>query len=290
MGCTKFKDLSELHDLLDLFRIYHPSTRAFTFSSSQHNMSTRLDRCYITKLAVPFTGGCKYVPLPSSISDHEAAVTFIVRALNSSERGSGYWKLNISLLKRPGFKKLTEKTIADFKSAKSAYPDTRSWWESLKLAIRLVTELYAKEQARRRKRTIKSLEKQILQINTKLCNPSDDSSLASQKERLSLMLADYYQDVHAAAKLKAGAKHALDGEKPTAYFSSLIKARSLKSVITEIEVCSGSTTTTATNLHDILNEAISFYSNLYSAKATDKGAKRASFLGGLSAKLSDGDK
>jgi hypothetical protein len=52
--------------------------------------------------------------LPSSISDHEAGVSFSIRAINASSKGSGYWKLNASLLKRPGYKKLIESIINDF--------------------------------------------------------------------------------------------------------------------------------------------------------------------------------
>jgi hypothetical protein len=84
--------------------------------------------------------------LPSSISDHEAGVSFTIRAINASTMGSSYWKLNASLLKRPGYKKFIESTINDFSSARDAYPDVKSWWESLKYAIHIVTQPYAKEQ------------------------------------------------------------------------------------------------------------------------------------------------
>jgi hypothetical protein len=96
---------------------------------------------------------------------------------------------------------------------------------NLKYAIQIVTQPYAKEQNGRRKRTIDSLERQLLSVNEDLCSPTLCPELALKKERLSVMLADYYNDIHEAAKVKAGAKHALHGEKPTAYFSSLVKAR-----------------------------------------------------------------
>jgi len=43
-----------------------------------------------------------------------------------------------------------------FKCVKHAYLDLKSWWESLKYAIELVFDPYAKEQAQRR---IKTFEK-----------------------------------------------------------------------------------------------------------------------------------
>jgi hypothetical protein len=110
--------------------------------------------------------------LPSSISDHEASVSFTIRAINASTMGSGYWKLNASLPRRPGYKKLIESTINDFSSARDAYPDVKFWWKSLKYAIQIVTQSYVKEQNGRRKRTIDSLQRQLLSVNEDLCSPT----------------------------------------------------------------------------------------------------------------------
>jgi hypothetical protein len=121
VGHLEFEDLIQNHDLLDLFKHYHHAKKSFTYSSSQFNMSTRTDRCYICKGALAFTHSYKHVSLPSSIFDQEAGVSFTIRAINVSSKGSGYSKLNASLLKRPGYKKLIESTITDFCSARDAY-------------------------------------------------------------------------------------------------------------------------------------------------------------------------
>jgi hypothetical protein len=103
------------------------------------------------------------------------------------------------------------------------------------------------------------------------------------------MLADYYNDIHEAAKVKAGAKHAMHhGEKPTAYFSSLVKATAQKSLITKIDP--GNNSAILSNIDDILQEATNFYSTLYQAKNTNKGVKRSFFLEALDVTLSDSDK
>jgi hypothetical protein len=172
VGHLEFEDLIENHDLLDLFRHYHPAKRFFIYSSSQFNMSTHIDRCYINKGALAFAHSCKHVSLPSSISVHEAGVFFTIRAINASTMGSGYRTLNASLLKRPGYKKLIESTINDFSSARNTYPDVKSWWKSLKYAIQIVIQPYAKEQNGQRKRTIDSLERQLLSVNEDLCSPT----------------------------------------------------------------------------------------------------------------------
>jgi hypothetical protein len=102
------------------------------------------------------------------------------------------------------------------------------------------------------------------------------------------MLADYYNDIHEAAEVKADAKHALHGTKPTAYISSLVKARAQKSLITEID--HGNNSAIPTNIDDILHEATNFYSTLHQAKNTNKGVKRSFFLEALDVTLCDSDK
>jgi hypothetical protein len=102
------------------------------------------------------------------------------------------------------------------------------------------------------------------------------------------MLGDYYNDIHEAAKVKAHAKHAMHGEKPTAYFSSLVKARAQKSLI--IEIYPSNNSAIITNIDDILHEATNFYSTLYQAKNTNKGVKRSLFLEALDVTFSDSDK
>jgi hypothetical protein len=128
-----------------------------------------------------------------------------------------------------------------------------------------------------------------LSVNEDLCSPTlSCPKLALKNERLSVMLADYYNDIHEAAKVKAGAKHALHGEKPIAYFSSLVKARAQKSLITEIDP--GNNSAILTNIVDILHEATNFYSTFHQAKNTNKGVKRSVFLEALDVTLCDSDK
>jgi hypothetical protein len=123
-----------------VFRKLHPAKREFTFSSDYHKMAARLDRCYISDTMSAFIDSSKHIYLPSVLSDHDAGISFTVRVINAAHRGPGFWKLNVSLLKRPGCKKIVQNLIKDFVSARSAYSDTKSWWESLKYALHLHLE------------------------------------------------------------------------------------------------------------------------------------------------------
>jgi hypothetical protein len=85
VGGSKFEDLLEVHDLFDIFKHYHPSTKAFTFSSTHCNMSMKLDHYYVTKNVSSFINNYKHVPFPS-IFDHEARVFFIIYASNTTKK------------------------------------------------------------------------------------------------------------------------------------------------------------------------------------------------------------
>lgn len=143
-GLTEWAELSESFDLIDAFRKFHPKRKTYTFLSAAHKMQTRIDRMYCSQNAPSFLKTCDHIPIPSVISDHQAGVSVTLRAVNSATRGPSFWKLNVSLIRKPGFQKLVKTTIADFVSSKHRYPSLQSWWDMLKLAIQLQTKEYSK--------------------------------------------------------------------------------------------------------------------------------------------------
>lgn len=135
VGSDQWNEATEFLQLTDLFRNFHPRKRLYTLYSVPHKMQCRIDRAYCSKDAVPFTGSCNHISIPSIISDHIAGVEFVIRGINCATRGPSYWRLNVSLMKRPGFEKIVKNIIADFKTSKDRYPDLATWWDMLKLAL-----------------------------------------------------------------------------------------------------------------------------------------------------------
>jgi exonuclease III len=58
----------------DLFRNYHSSKKSFTFYSASHKLYSRLDRCYASNPALPFSSDCKHV----SVYHLQFLTTFLV--------------------------------------------------------------------------------------------------------------------------------------------------------------------------------------------------------------------
>jgi hypothetical protein len=137
----------------------------------------------------------------------------------------------------------------------------------LKISLQIHLKRYSKQQAKRRKRTVLTMESQLLQVNQGLAAKPDDEDLLENKVRLDQLLADYYDDICEAARVKSGLKYHLQGEKPTKYFSSLMKQRSEKSTITSL--ISHQTKTEVSFIEAILKEVSTFYASLYSSKVSD---------------------
>jgi exonuclease III len=264
-------EISDCFSLTDVFRNFHPKKVAFTFYSAAHRMQTRLDRVYCNHTGSPYANSCRHVSVPSVISDHQAGVEVTIRAIGSVTRGPSFWKLNCSLLRRPGFQKLVRETIKEFVSSKTQYGSIEAWWDMLKFAIQFRAKHYSKEQAFRRKRTIQVLEKDLSQVNVSLSSQPSDASLYLRRARLDTMLAEYYEDIREAARLKARMKYKTQGEKPTKYFTALVKQRSQKSNLTSLKVDRNGLEISLTTVEEILEEASNFYAELYTRKVFESG-------------------
>lgn len=291
-GLTEWAELAESVGLLDAFRKFHPRKKTYTFLSAAHRMQTRIDRVYCSENGLPNVKSCDHVPIPSVISDHLAGVVVTLRAISSATRGPSFWKLNASLICKPGFQKLVKSTIADFVSSKDRYPSIQTWWDMLKFAIQFRIKDYSKQQAFQRSRAICLLEKEAAQVNDELAAQPSDSSLHLRRARLDHILADYYADIHEAARMKAGMKYKTQGERPTKYFTSLVRQRAEKSQMTSLKVSRNGVDMVIDSVEDILEEASNFYAELYSRRVPpSEQASAASFLTGcVHTKLSDTDR
>lgn len=95
-------------------------------------------------------------------------------------------------------------------------------------------------------------------MNHQLSTAPDDLSLMDRKVRLDLPLADYFENICEAARVKAGLKHHGVGERPSKYFSALLKQRSSNSTVTPWNCSRNGVPVSLTNIEDILEEASSF--------------------------------
>ena len=81
--------------MIDIWRKENPHRNIFTYHDNNQSIHSRIDRFYINK-----TQKIQNISItPNNLSDHEGLIlTLLIKKSNIS--GSGYWKLNTSILKR----------------------------------------------------------------------------------------------------------------------------------------------------------------------------------------------
>jgi hypothetical protein len=185
-----------------------------------------------------------------------------------------------------------KETIAEFISSKIRYGCLQSWWDMLKFALQFRAKAYFKQQAFRRKMTILTLEKDLLNINDLVALQPSDNELQLRRAQLDQTLADYYEDIQEAARMKAGMKYKSQGERPTKYFTTLVKQRSEKKNLTALTVKRNGSEVSLHTMEEILEEASDFYADLYSRKVQidDSDSARVFLNKKISNCLSDEDR
>jgi hypothetical protein len=105
-------------------------------------------------------------------------------------------------------------------------------------------------------------------------------------------LADYYEDIQEAARMKAGMKYKSQGERPTKYFTALVKQRSEKNNLTALTVKRNGSEVSLHTIEEILKEASDFYADLYSRKvqSDDSDSVKVFLNKNISNCLSDKDR
>jgi endonuclease/exonuclease/phosphatase family metal-dependent hydrolase len=78
IGLDQWNDCTENLHLKDLFRVFNPKAKSFTFKSSAHKMQTRIDRVYSSADGVLFAHKCRHVPVPSVVSDHISGIEVLL--------------------------------------------------------------------------------------------------------------------------------------------------------------------------------------------------------------------
>jgi hypothetical protein len=136
----------------------------------------------------------------------------------------------------------------------------------LKFALQFRAKAYSKQQAFRRKMTIQTLEKDLPNINDLVALQPSDNELHLRRARLDQTLAYYYEDIQEAARMKVGMKHKSQGERPTKYFTALVKQRRGKNNLTALTVQRNGSEVSLHTIEEILKEASDFYADLFSRK------------------------
>ena len=162
LGFDHLIQTKQANNLVDIWRKENPDKRLFTYRDKNQLIHSRIDRIYIHDKQKD-----KNVSIiPNSLSDHDAKkVTIEIKKTNIS--GTGYWKLNTSILKQKSFQSLFKNVWKDWQSEKNKYTSLNQWWKSGKIYFKIIAIKFSTIKNQKINKDLQNLTNNILQEKMK---------------------------------------------------------------------------------------------------------------------------
>lgn len=253
IGSDELAALCSHLSIMDAYRHYFPLERRHTWMSPGASVATRIDKIFVSDDLLPISSP-SFCSAP--FSDHLGPTVSI--RWDAVDRGKSYWKLNCKYLRYNSFQDDITKTIREWEATKHEFSSPLVAWDYLKLRLRSTAQQFAKAVAFVSDRRHLALVKRVERTRKSWTDlPSEETSTdyALATESLAAHLTSRLE----GAILRSRQRWLHQGERPTAYFLRLEKARNLDNTVQSIRVDGHSVTDTPS----MLTAASSYYSQLY---------------------------
>ena len=263
-------DIMSEHNLIDLYRYFHPDTKRFTWRRYKPLKQARLDY---------FIGSNSLIDLTDSIhinpgyrTDHSMLEVNIKKS--NFIRGKGIWKFNTSLLVDQEYLKLINLSIDD-EVKKYAAPSKNNqilseipvsdirltitddlFLEMILLRIRGETIKYSSKQKRLKDNQENRLLSEIQSLEQAEDIPENQNTIRIKQQEL-LNIRENRMKGHF---IRSRVQWLQMGEKPSKYFCSLEKQNCINKTLKKVRKADG---TMLTDQKEILNEFKLFYQKLF---------------------------
>ena len=246
----KFSDVCTKHNLVDVWRFKNQNKQQFTWHTSDFSKGSRLDMFFVSEHLTNVCSELKIVP--GYKTDHNIiSMNFQV---SISQRGSGLWKFNESLLNDDDYinkvHEVINKTVTEY--ALPVYNETflqdvknyhniefqvnvGLFYETLLMMIRGETVKYSKRKAR-------ELRRQESELTSKIANAysvfSQTKSVddASKVEALKDQLEEIRKPRIEGLIIRSRVRWREEGEKSSKYFLGLEKRNAIKKTPTVLTI------------------------------------------------------
>ena len=218
--CSKLKKLKKNFNLIDTWKLKNPNKQQFTWKRKNSNSeASRIDYFLVQNELSPKITHADIRPATIKYTDH-MAVTLKIDNKNSV-RGTGYWKLNNSLLNDNAYVRMIENIIMKYTKMSNSNKDKSMIWELCKIEIREKSIKYSKSLSKKSKNKIHKLEDEL---KTKINNNENQESIESTEQELE----KEYERKAKGAQIRARVKWIEEGELNTKYFLNLENKRQLQ--------------------------------------------------------------
>lgn len=206
------------HNLVDPWRLVHPSVRQYTWFKPNSTIKSRIDFWLISASMMCSVSDCCMSAAP--LSDH-SVIKLTFKPPGGGCRNKGYWKFNSSLLNCQAYCDGIKSLIIDVMTDNTIMSYV-SKWEFLKFKFREFSIHFGKSFHKNNKLAELNLIKEInIHCNKALPNDNDKQKLLT----LQTQLDEIYLKKAEGAYIRSRAKWIEDGERSTAYFCRLEKKK-----------------------------------------------------------------
>ena len=161
-GLQYLTKIKQTNNLTDIWRKQNPHKTLFTYHNKNQQIHSGIDRFYITN-----NQKIKNVCIvPNGLSDHDA-IQLKIKIKKTNVSGTGYRKLNTSILKQKPFQKIFQNFWEDWQKEKNKYPSLSQWWESGKLYFKILAIKFSTEKKQKINNKLQKLTNSILQEKNK---------------------------------------------------------------------------------------------------------------------------
>ena len=248
-GSRELQDILHAHDLIDVWRSHHPTTRKYTWHHRTAHIRSRLDRIYIPRHYNPYV---TFAAITHFVwSDHNVCVLKFTPS-NAIPRGKGYWRLNIEYLSQPSYQLKIKTFWTSWRERKHLYPTIAEWWDIGKSYIKRISIQHAVEEYSRVKTLQSELENQV-ELERLAKNHNRVAELLTRLKDLEIS-KNRKIFIHTHTTVRE------TNEEPSAYFYSALKSARTHNSLDQVI---GSDGTTKSTQPEIMAEVLDYYSNLY---------------------------
>lgn len=170
---TTLNTLVQSYNLVDIWRLLHPTGRDFSFFSPVHKSYSRIDYFLIDAGLISTVTACTYHNI--LISDHAPVSLDLKFGL---DRGDYSWRLNASLLNNPDFCSFISEQISTFLNNNDKGDVNDSvLWESMKAVLRGQIISYEAAERKRARLRLERIEEELTSLETEYKNSQTTTTL-----------------------------------------------------------------------------------------------------------------
>lgn len=177
---SKLKQMLTQHQLSDVWRLFNPDRKQFTYRGLQQNRPmARLDRIYVKKKDLNVVTSIQIVP---AFSDHSSVV---LKFINSKLKYKPpYWKMDTTILNSEEYKEIINNILEHFEEKSQQQTcNINKLWDQLKEEVKTASQRFTKYLHLKVTEQLSVLQAQINHIESKSQMSEKDEKILIQIEK-----------------------------------------------------------------------------------------------------------